>query len=79
MKKEEQNRIKDLAGILSENIETNTEGKDVCERCDGEGEGMFSCCTGYKINSDWARCPQCLENLGEGDCYDCEGTGLVDY
>jgi len=78
MKNIEQNRIKDLAGILSESVEINAEGKIECERCDGEGEGMFSCCTGDKIDSDWARCPTCLESLGEEECGDCEGLGLVD-
>tara|TARA_Y100000389_G_C17462218_1_gene522673 strand:- start:49 stop:288 length:240 start_codon:yes stop_codon:yes gene_type:complete len=72
------NRNKYLAGILSENVEINSEGKVECEKCNGEGEGMFSCCTGDKINSDWARCPQCLENLAEKECEDCEGLGFID-
>jgi hypothetical protein len=78
MKNIEQNRSKYLAGILSENLEKNTEGKIECERCDGEGKGMFSCCTGNKINSDWGRCPQCLDGLAEEECENCEGLGLID-
>jgi DnaJ-class molecular chaperone len=78
MKKEEKNRNKHLAGIISESVEINVEGKVECEVCNGQGEGMFSCCTGDMVDSDWARCPKCLENLGEEECYSCEGTGLVD-
>jgi len=78
MNKGEKNRNKELAGILSESTEINTEGKIDCDWCNGQGEGMFSCCTGEMVDSDWGRCPKCLEGLGEEECEVCDGTGLVD-
>lgn len=72
------NRNKYLAGIISESHEVKSEDRVECPTCDGQGEAMFSCCTGDIVDSDWARCPKCLESLGEEECYDCEGSGFLD-
>lgn len=48
-----------------------------CPICDGKGEAMFSCCTGDRVDEDYGRCPSCKEGLGESECEDCQGTGLV--
>ena len=48
-----------------------------CDTCSGTGEVMYSCCTGEIISDDMDLCPVCFDHMGEGDCEDCEGTGLV--
>tara|TARA_R110001606_G_scaffold376890_1_gene535714 strand:+ start:1026 stop:1307 length:282 start_codon:yes stop_codon:yes gene_type:complete len=49
-----------------------------CPTCEGEGERMFSCCTGELIQDhEFGICPDCLECLGEEECSDCEGTGMM--
>jgi len=48
-----------------------------CPICNGRGKALFSCCTGDRVDEDYARCPTCKENLGKSDCEDCSGTGLV--
>jgi len=54
------------------------EGKKVCETCNGNGQAVFSCCTGEVVDDDIMMCPKCHEHLGEEDCPDCDGTGHVD-
>jgi len=46
-----------------------------CDSCEGEGDGMFSCCTGELITDELCICPTCLEHLGVSECTECEGTG----
>ena len=48
-----------------------------CERCEGKGFGLFSCCTGEPVDPDIARCPKCKENIGEETCEDCKGEGTI--
>jgi len=48
-----------------------------CPQCEGKKKGYFSCCTGEIVDPDIARCPDCLENLGEEVCDVCSGTGSI--
>ena len=79
MNRKSKNRYKELSGIIYENSNKKNNIGIECETCDGKGFGTFSCCTGDMVDSDWARCPKCLESLGEEECYSCEGTGTVNY
>jgi DnaJ-class molecular chaperone len=49
-----------------------------CPTCYGAGEAAFSCCTGDVVTDDIMLCPCCHEHLGEEECPDCNGTGMVD-
>ena len=55
------------------------EGMELCPVCEGKGEAFFSCCTGEVVADEYPICPakDCLEHLGESECEDCQGTGLV--
>jgi len=48
-----------------------------CDVCEGEGHGIFSCCTGELVDPDISRCPKCMEGLGESECIECRGTGKI--
>jgi hypothetical protein len=52
-------------------------GNVECETCNGNGEAMFSCCTGEVVTNDYGLCPECCEHLGDEECPDCEGKGYV--
>ena len=63
--------------IASSKLLPGVEHKQQCRVCNGQGEAMFSCCTGERVDEDYGRCPSCKEGLGESECKECEGTGLV--
>jgi len=48
-----------------------------CDVCEGEGQGVFSCCTGKLLDPDEPICPKCKEVLGESQCVTCRGTGKI--
>jgi DnaJ-class molecular chaperone len=52
-------------------------GHKECVTCDGEGEAVFSCCSGEVVSDDMMICPECHEHLGEEECTDCDGKGYV--
>jgi len=54
------------------------ENLKICPVCEGKGTGYFSCCTGEVVDSDIALCPECYEHLGEEECTECKGTGLIE-
>lgn len=63
--------------IASSKLLPGVEHKQQCEVCNGKGEAMFSCCTGDRVDEDYGRCPTCKEGLGDEECVECDGTGLV--
>lgn len=63
--------------VASSKLLPGVEHKDQCEACSGKGEGIWSCCTGDRVDEDYAMCPRCHEHLGEEECQECDGTGLV--
>lgn len=56
---------------------TDLEVAKTCPECDGKGELVYDCCSGDIVNEDVMICPICHEHLGEDDCKNCEGTGIV--
>lgn len=48
-----------------------------CPECGGQGEVMYSCCTGEIITNDYGLCPVCKEHLGEEPCYTCKGEKFI--
>jgi hypothetical protein len=63
--------------IASSKLLPGVEHKQQCEACSGQGEAIWSCCTGDRVDEDYSRCPSCGEGLGEEECQECDGTGLV--
>lgn len=53
------------------------EGFEECPVCDGKGEAYFSCCGGEIVDEDMPLCPGCRDWVGESECEECGGTGLV--
>jgi hypothetical protein len=55
------------------------EAKQKCPACEGQKEGMFSCCTGLLLHDseECDLCPVCKEHMGIEKCDECNGTGEI--
>jgi hypothetical protein len=70
----------DLVSLFNKWFDSDTEEESdtekECEACNGAGTGIFSCCTGDPVDSDFMICPVCKEHLGIEECSECNGTGI---
>ena len=48
-----------------------------CPDCQGTGEAETSNCCDAKFDSDIRICSECLDHVGDNECYTCDGTGKI--
>lgn len=48
-----------------------------CTDCEGTGYSLLSNCCGAEFDSDYMMCSDCLEHLGDNECTECNGQGVI--
>ena len=48
-----------------------------CTECEGTGVNLLSNCCGALYDNDYMICSECLEQLGDNDCPECNGQGKI--
>lgn len=48
-----------------------------CSNCEGTGVAILSNCCNALFDKDYMLCSECLENIGDNDCLECNGQGKI--